>query len=379
MVQQQRLIDEFFELVRTDSETKHERQICDLLIRKFTELGLTVFEDDTAARTGHGAGNLFAAWAATSGMEDVAPVLFTCHMDTVAPGKGIQPRVDDDGYIRSDGTTILGSDDKAGIAALLEAIHVVNEKGVPHGHIQFVITSGEESGLVGARAMDGKLLDAKYGYALDSDGKIGMICVAGPCQRRMIYTVTGKAAHAGVNPEDGVSAITVAAKAIARMPLGRVDRQTTANIGRFQGGGDTTNIVVDKVEIFAEARSLVQEKMERQAATMMEAFESVCAEYGAKVDYKEVFFYPAYRFDETAPVVQVAMDAFASLGIETGMFDSGGGSDANIFNGLGVPTVNLAIGYEHIHTTKEQIRVQDLVDAARVVVAIIEESVKVKS
>jgi len=378
MVMQQRLIDEFFELVRTDSETKQERVICDLLKRKFSDLGLDVFEDDTAAKTGHGAGNLFATWAATEGMEDVAPFLFTGHMDTVAPGNGIKPRIDDDGFIRSDGTTILGSDDKAGLAAMFEAIRVVNENGIPHGRIQFVITSGEESGLVGARAMDKGHLDAKYGYALDSDGKIGEICTAGPTQTKMRITVVGKSAHAGVNPQDGISAITVAAKAISRMPLGRIDHETTANIGRFEGGGET-NVVAEKVVITAEARSLVNEKMTAQIAKMRDAFESATKEFGATYEFVENYLYPAYKFDDDAPVVRVAADAFESLGIPWSTFPSGGGSDANMFNGMGVPTVNLAIGYENIHTPKEQIRVSDLVGAARMVVAIIEQSIKVKA
>jgi len=378
MVEQQRLLDEFFELVTTDSETKNERAMCDLLIRKFQELGLEVFEDDTAARTGHGAGNLFATWKATEGMEQVAPFLFTGHMDTVAPGNGIKPRLDDDGYIRSDGTTILGSDDKAGLAAMLEAIRVVNEKRIPHGRIQFVITAGEESGLVGARAMDAKHLDAKYGFALDSDGKIGMICTAGPTQTKMQITVIGKSAHAGVNPEDGISAITVAAKAISRMPLGRIDKETTANIGRFEGGG-ATNVVTERVTITAEARSLVQEKMEKQVEKMRAAFQSATEEYGASFEFEHALLYPAYRIEESEPVVRVAAAAFESLGIEWSTFESGGGSDANMFNGMGVPTVNLAIGYEHIHTPKEQIRLQDLVDTARFVVAIIEQSAQIKA
>ncbi len=377
MVQQQRLINEFFELVQTDSETKHERVICDLLISKFKSLGLDVFEDDSAARTGHGAGNLIATWKATAGMENVVPMLFTSHMDTVVPGNGIRPRIDDDGYIRSDGTTILGSDDKAGLAAMLEAIQVVNESGRPHGTIQFVITAGEESGLVGSRALDGKLLSAKYGYALDSDGTIGMICTAGPTQTKMRVTVKGRSSHAGVNPEAGVSAITVAAKAIARMPLGRVDHETTANIGRFEGGGET-NVVAEHVVITAEARSLVEEKMKRQITAMREAFDSAAREYGAEIEFEENFLYPAYTFDDSEPVVRVAIDAFDTLGIKSSTFSSGGGSDANMFCGLGVPTVNLAIGYEHIHTTKEQIKVQDLVDTARTVTAIIEQSLKVK-
>lgn len=378
MVNEQRLIDEFFELVRIDSETKQERAICDALTRKFEQLGLTVEEDDTAAKTGHGAGNLFALWPATPGMETAEPFLFTGHMDTVAPGNGIRPRLDGDGYIRSDGTTILGSDDKAGLAAMLEAIRVVKETGLPHGRIQFVITAGEESGLVGARAMDASRLDAKYGFALDSDGRIGEICTAGPTQTKLRITVLGKSAHAGVNPQDGISAITVAAKAISRMPLGRIDAETTANIGRFEGGG-ATNVVADHVVITAEARSLVNEKMAAQVEKMRAALESATKDAGASYEFEHEVLYPAYKFDDDAPVVRIAAAAFESLGIPWSTFPSGGGSDANMFNGMGVPTVNLAIGYEQIHTTKEQIRVSDLIGAARMVVAIVEQSATFKT
>jgi tripeptide aminopeptidase len=366
MVIQQRLLNEFFELVQIDSETKSERAICDFLIRKFKELGLEVFEDDSTTVTGHGAGNLIILWPSTEGCEDVVPLFFTSHMDTVTPGRSIKPKLDPDGYIRSDGTTILGSDDKAGIAAILEAIRIVNEHKIPHGAVQFVITAGEESGLVGARALDPKTIVAKYGYALDSDGSIGMICTAGPTQTKLKITVHGKAAHAGVNPEKGISAIAVAAKAISRMPLGRIDNETTANVGRFEGGGET-NVVADLVVITAEARSLIQSKMMQQISLMREAF-----------TFEQFHLYPAYNCEPSSTVVQIAMNAFSSLGISGSTFKSGGGSDANIFNGMGIPTVNLAIGYEHIHTTKEQIKLQDMSDTARVVVAIIQQSTNVK-
>jgi tripeptide aminopeptidase len=375
MVQQQRLIDTFVELVQIDSETRAERAICDRLIELFSELGLTVHEDDSAARTQHGAGNLIATWPATAGMERVVPMLFTAHMDTVAPGRGIRPHIDADGVIRSDGTTILGSDDKAGIAAMIEAIRAINEAGQPHGTIQFVITSGEESGLVGARALDPALLFAQYGYALDSDGEIGMICVAGPTQAKLKIQVIGKSAHAGVNPEKGISAITVAAKAISRMSLGRIDSETTANIGRFEGGG-ATNVVTDHVVITAEARSLHHEKMVAQVAAMRQALQSATTEYGATFEFEETILYPAFHVAAHEPVLQVAAAAFASLGIPSRTFSSGGGSDANIFNGMGIPTVNLAIGYEQIHTVHEHIRTQDLVNTTRAVIAIIEQSLQ---
>lgn len=271
MVNEKRLLEEFLELVQIDSETKHEAEISKVLKQKFTDLGLSVKEDDTKEVTGHGAGNLICT---LKGTKDADTIYFTSHMDTVVPGKGVKPIVED-GYVKSDGTTILGADDKTGLAAMFEAIKVLKEQNIEHGTIEFIITAGEESGLVGAKAMDRSDITAKYGFALDSDGKVGNIIVAAPTQAKVRATIFGKTAHAGVEPEKGISAITIASKAISKMPLGRIDKETTANIGRFEGGTQT-NIVCDQVDILAEARSLVPEKMEAQVQKMKEAFESLC-------------------------------------------------------------------------------------------------------
>lgn len=369
---EKRLVNLFMELVQVDSETKHEREICDKLVQIFSEMGVDVKEDDSAQTTGHGAGNLIIEIPATDGLEHLPGLLFTCHMDTVVPGRGIKPRLDDDGYIRSDGTTILGSDDKAGIAAMIEALHILREKNVPHGPIQYVITVGEEAGLVGAQALDPSIIKAKFGYALDSNEKVGGIAVAAPYQAKIDVVIRGKSAHAGVNPEDGISAIQVAAKAVAKMPLGRIDSETSANIGSFQGTGPT-NIVNDYVTIQAEARSIRKEKLDQQLALMKEAFEAAAKEFGAKVEW-ECSFTPGFLFDDSAPIVQLAKEAIESIGRTCRTFHSGGGSDANIFNGYGLPTVNLAVGYENIHTIEEQMPVEELVKITELVIAIIEQS-----
>jgi len=374
VISRERIIQEFMELVQVDSETKHEETISGVLKEKFGGLGLEVFEDDAKEKTGHGAGNLIITWKA-EGVEQAPKVLFTCHMDTVTPGRGIKPMLGEDGWIRSDGTTILGADDKAGIAALLEAIRVIQENKIPHGQIQFVITVGEESGLVGARALDPKYLEAEMGFALDSNGELGSIVVAAPTQAKIKMIIKGKSAHAGVNPEDGISAIQVASKAISKMKLGRIDKETTANIGKFQGGG-ATNIVCDYVEIDAEARSIVQEKVDKQVGEMREALETTVREYNANCEFISEIVYPAYSFNEHDALVQLAQRAIRGLGMQADTFTSGGGSDANIFNGLGIPTVNLAIGYRDIHTTKERIKAEDLVKAAQIVVAIVQETAK---
>ncbi|MBT2684457.1 tripeptidase T [Bacillus sp. ISL-37] len=369
MINNERLLNEFLELVQIDSETKYETEIARVLKKKFEDLGVEVFEDDTTAQTGHGAGNLICTLQGTK--EGVDTIYFTSHMDTVIPAKGVKPSIKD-GYVVTDGTTILGADDKTGLSVMLETIRVLKEQSIPHGTIQFIITVGEESGLVGAKALDSSLVKAKYGYALDSDGKVGNIIVAAPTQAKVAAVIHGKTAHAGVAPEKGVSAITIAAKAVARMPLGRIDEETTANIGRFQGGTQT-NIVCDHVEILAEARSLIPEKMEAQVAKMKEAFESAAQEMGGKADVDVQVMYPGFKFGEGDLVVELAKKAAAKIGRSSELLHSGGGSDANVIAGFGVPTVNLAVGYEEIHTTNERMPIEELNKLAEMVIALIEE------
>lgn len=369
MINSERLLNEFLELVQIDSETKFEANIAKVLKEKFSTLGLDVFEDDTTSITGHGAGNLICTLPATK--DGVDPIYFTSHMDTVTPGNGVKPSIKD-GYVVTDGTTILGADDKAGLAAMFELIRVLKEQSIPHGEIQFIITVGEESGLMGAKALDPSKITAKYGYALDSDGKVGNVVVAAPTQARINAVIYGKTAHAGVAPEKGVSAITIAAKAIAKMPLGRIDSETTANIGRF-AGGQATNIVCDRVDILAEARSLVSEKMEAQAAKMKEAFETVAEQMGGRAEVEVQVMYPGFKFAEGDHVVEVARKAASKIGRGCELQQSGGGSDANVIAGFGIPTVNLAVGYEEIHTTNERMPIEELGKLAEMTVAIVEE------
>ncbi|MBT2598391.1 MULTISPECIES: M20/M25/M40 family metallo-hydrolase [Oceanobacillus] len=370
LVNEQRLVDEFLELVQVDSETGFEAEIAKLLVKKFSDLGVKVEEDDTMEQTGHGAGNLICTWEGN--VEGADSIYFTSHMDTVVPGKGIKPLIKD-GVISTDGSTILGADDKAGLASMLEMIRVVNENNIPHGQIQFIITVGEESGLVGAKALDSTKLDASYGYALDSNGEVGDIIVAAPTQAKVHAIIKGKTAHAGLEPEKGISAITLAAKAISNMPLGRIDNETTANIGRFEGGKQT-NIVVDHVEILAEARSLVPEKMESQVKKMKKAFEETAKTYGGSAEVTTVVAYPGFNHKEGEQVVEVARKAAKAIGRESKLEKSGGGSDANIIAGFGIPTVNLAVGYEQIHTTDEHIKVEDLVKVTELITEIVKEA-----
>ncbi|MCA1025569.1 MULTISPECIES: M20/M25/M40 family metallo-hydrolase [Cytobacillus] len=369
MINEERLLNEFLELVQIDSETKDEAQIAKVLKKKFRDIGVEVFEDDTTAVTGHGAGNLICTLQGNK--EGVDPIYFTSHMDTVVPGIGVKPSIQD-GYVVTDGTTILGADDKTGLAVMLEIVKVLKEQNIVHGTIQFIITVGEESGLVGAKALDSSLIQAKFGYALDSDGKVGNIIVAAPTQAKVRATMIGKTAHAGVAPEKGISAITMASKAISRMPLGRIDEETTANIGRFEGGKQT-NIVCDHVDVLAEARSLIAEKMEAQVEKMKAAFESAAEEMGGRAEVNIEVMYPGFKFADGDHVVEVAKKAAEKVGRKPELLHSGGGSDANIIAGFDIPTVNLAVGYEEIHTTNERMSIEELNKLAEMVIAIIEE------
>lgn len=329
-------------------------------------------EDNSKHKTGHGAGNLICTL--TGNVREAMPIFFAAHMDTVIPGTEIKPKITND-YIETDGTTILGADDKAGIAVMIEMIHVLRESNIKHGDIQYIITVGEESGLVGSKAIDTTLITSRLGYALDSDGAIGNIIVTAPTQAKLLVKVEGRAAHAGVAPEKGISAITVAAKSVARIPLGRIDSETTANIGSFRGG-QQTNIVCDYVEILAEVRSLNRNKLDKQVEKMKQMFEQTAHEYGGRADVEIEIMYPGYSYSINDLVVQIAQHAAKNIGLESKLLQSGGGSDANIFSGYGIPTVNLAVGYECIHTKEERIAVANLVKLTDLTVSIVKEVTK---
>lgn len=367
-----RLVNEFIELVQIDSETKHEEKIAPILVEKLTALGFEVYQDDAHTRNGHGAGNIIAT---LNGSLQVDPIYFTVHMDTVVPGKNIQPQIKEDGYIYSDGTTILGADDKAGMAAVFEMVRRIQEQNIPHGTIQVIITAGEESGLAGAKELDKNKLVAKYGYAVDSDGEVGGIVIAAPYQAKLKVKILGKTSHAGVEPEKGISAITLASKAISKMKLGRIDKETTANIGRFEGG-KATNIVCDEVNILAEARSINYEKLQAQTKHMKETFEQEALANGGKAEVQIELMYPGFSVNEQDKVVQVAMQAVKNIGRTPKLLKSGGGSDANIISSFGIPTVNLSVGYEQIHTTKERMPIKELEKLADLLVEVVKSSAK---
>ena len=370
MVDQERLVQSFVEYVSIDSESGEEKQFGTYIFQKLQSLGFETQMDGKGREFGSNYGNIIAR---LPGNTDTQPILFSCHLDTVSPGKDIKPIIKD-GTIYSDGRTILGADDKAGIAAILEAIRVVQEENIAHGDIELVFSFMEEKGLNGAKSLDYSLVKSKVVYTLD-EGSVGRIVVQGPAQDKIDVRVLGKAAHAGVSPEEGISAILVAAKALSQMKLLRVDAETTANFGSIHGGGET-NIVPSEVLLKGEARSLVNEKLTAQTQHMVDCFEQVAADFGAQVEIKHERMYPAFKVEGNDEIVQKAQNALKAIGIESIVAKTGGGSDTNIYNSKGLKAVTLGSGEMKAHTLEEHVRVVDLVNLSRLVIALIQEYAK---
>lgn len=364
----ERVLNTFIELVKIDSESGDERKVADYLLEKLKSLGVEAYEDDTTAITEHTAGNVYGRIKGNT--EGKQTVLLNCHMDTVAPGKNIQPIITD-GVIHTDGSTILGADDKAGVAALLEVIEALQEGNIKHGDVEFVICIGEEIGLYGAKAFDGDWLTADIGYALDTGGTVGGMKTAAPGCGLIDVKITGISSHAGVAPEKGVSAITIGANALAKLTFGRIDEETTANVGTFKADGPL-NVVRDEAVIALEARSFDKEKLDSLLKEIETTFTTTAIEFGGTVEIETEVSFPAFKLGDETAVVQVAKQAAKKIGRPSPTFSAGGGSDANIINGYGVPTVVLACGYEEIHTTNEKIPVEELEKLAELTLAIVD-------
>jgi tripeptide aminopeptidase len=354
--------DLFLQLVQIDSHSLEEAEMSAFCRAYLERLGFDVVEDAAAKTVGGITGNLIATLA---GDAKLPTLLLAAHMDTVQPGRGVRPRVDEAGVVWSDGTTVLGADDKAGVTAILLGVKSLIESKRPHGTLQVVFTVAEEIGLQGAKALDPSLLKADCGLSLDSGGALGTMVTAGPSQVRWEAEFIGKPAHAGVAPEKGISAIRVAAKAVSNMQHGRIDEETTVNIGSFIAEGPN-NVVRDKVTLIGEARSRNQEKLQHLLTEMERGFQQSAKAAGASVTFSSHLNYDGFRFDEAAPVRKRVQAALTLLGYEVRAVEGGGGSDANIYTSLGVPTLNIGIGYEDIHSTSEHVALDDIRRAAEV-------------
>ncbi|HCJ56621.1 MAG TPA: peptidase M20 [Clostridiaceae bacterium] len=364
----ERLISTFFDIVKVNSVSKDEKALALRLKAMLEEMGFETIIDDAHIKAGSNTGNLIAK---ISGNKNVPAMMLAAHLDTVNPGLNIKPQIIGD-VITSDGTTILAADDKAGIASILEGVKSVIEKDISHGDIEIVFTICEEIGLLGAKYLDHSILKSKTAFVFDSSGDVGTVIVQGPAQKLINARIDGKAAHAGLSPEKGVDAIVTASRAISSMKLGRIDKETTANIGIIRGG-HSTNIVCDLLNLEAEARSLDPKKLDDQVIHMIKCLEDACNDANAKLTIDTQDCYTGFSIDSSDPILKIAEAAMRRSNIIYTPKSTGGGSDTNILNKAGIKAVTLGVGMSNSHSTEEFITIDNLEKAALLVEALIQE------
>jgi len=362
------VLDLFTDLAAIPSPSGEERAVADVVASYLRDCALEVDEDDAAQKIGATAGNLYTRLEATA---PGTPIFLCAHLDTVPPTGRIEPIVDDEGIVRNAAGTILGADDKAAIAVMLEAIRQLLAEGRAHAGIELLFTPKEEVGLVGAAAFDESRLTARHGFVYDQAAPIGEVVLGAPYSQSLEVTFQGRASHAGMYPDEGRNAIAAAARAIADLRLGRVDEESTANVGVIHGGV-AANIVAERCTFVAEARSHDERRLTDLVQEMLESI-SFAAEMGdCRADVEARKSYRGYRFKRDDEVVRIAVDALGRAGREVRFGLSGGAADANIFNERGLQCLNLANGMIDIHTADERIAVADLEAMVDVTLALVD-------
>ncbi len=368
---EKRLVDTFLKLVRTDSESYNEKAMQEQVARELKDIGCRVTVDNAGKNYNTNAqGNVIAF---LPGTVKSVPFVLCAHLDTVPPGRGVKPVVKRD-CITSDGTTVLGGDDKAGVAVILEVLRTLKEQKLPHPPVEVIFTLTEEAGMLGAKNLDSKKIKGREGLILDSE-ELEFLLVQGPAVNTIEVRIKGLAAHAGVAPEKGISALEVAVYALGQMKLGRIDKDTVANFGVVEGGS-ATNVVMPELFLKGEARSLVNEKLAKQTAHMKACFDKAVKRFTKKINGKtckpEVKFtaeerYPAVRVAKTHPTVKAAVAAAKKRGVTLKPIACGGGCDANVLAGKGFTLPNLGVGVRDCHTTNEKLILKEFFTAFYIV------------
>jgi len=373
MINKKRLAETFKFLVEIDSVSKEEGVIANEIKKILESMGAETFVDNAGDKIGGNTGNLIAKF---KGNTQAPPLLLNAHMDTVEPGRGVSA-VLENGTFTSDGTTILGADDKSAIAILLETLNILKENDLPCGPLELVFTVCEEIGLQGAKHLDLSAVAATYGFALDATDTEGIVTRA-PSANHIEFTIHGKDAHAGAAPEKGINAISLASKAIAKLELGRIDQETTCNIGIIEGG-IATNIVPNLVKVKGEVRSHDEEKLDKITNKIVSSFNEVIENYKkvspndglprVEINIKKDF--PRTHIPDDHPVIKLATRAAENLGRKMKTKTTGGGADANIFFEKGIFTGVLGTGMRDMHTVRESVKLEDMVRTAELLLEII--------
>ena len=362
------VVDLFTDLAALPSPPGDERAVADVVIRYLRDLGLSVDEDDAGEKVGSTMGNIFCRIEPSDGAG--TPLFFCAHLDTVPPEGPIEPVVEE-GIIRNAGGTILGADNKAAVATMLEGARRVLAENRPHSGIELLFTPKEEVGLLGAAAFDHDRLRARVGYVYDQAAPIGDVILGAPHSQALQVRFHGRAAHSGMYPEEGRSAIAAAARAISDLRLGRVDEETTANVGIIDGG-TAGNIIPEWCTLDAEARSHDERKLTDLVQEMLDTFSFAAGLEDCDVETKVSKSYRGYRFKRNDQVVRIAHAALERAGYTPSYGLSGGAADANVFNERGLACLNLANGMQDIHTPDEWIAVDDLEGMVEVTLALVD-------
>jgi tripeptide aminopeptidase len=366
MIQNSRLEKRFIELCKIHGEPRDEQKVASYLTEFFTSRGFTVERDSAHEQYDGTCGNMFVRIPGTT---SGPTIMLSAHMDTVVTGGTVEP-IYDNGYIRSAGDTILGSDDKAGIAAILEVLEVIKENQLPHPPLLIALTAAEEIGLLGARYCELTGNDADMGVVLDTSGPIGKIVNNAPFHEAYTIKVHGKSAHAGIEPEKGINAIQIAAELISLLPSGRQSDTCTTNIARIRGGV-ADNIVPELVTIKGEARSTSEAELLKVIGKIQDSCDNLLSQKKYIIEFSTQREYDGYKISETSPIISRLSDAAKAIGKETYITHTGGGSDANFFNKKGIPTAVISCGMSKVHTHNEEILVEDLIDVTRMTLAFV--------
>ncbi|MFA9378550.1 MAG: M20/M25/M40 family metallo-hydrolase [Lachnotalea sp.] len=370
-VNTQRLVNEFTHLVSIDAVSFEERKMADYLIEQLTILGFEVSEDRAGEYYNSNTGNIYAIKKGTVAGNSI---LFSSHMDTVEPGKNKKAIIHEDGTITSDGTSILGADDVSGIAAILEAVRMIEENKLKHRDIEILFTIGEEAYLRGSEVFDYSVIQAKEAYTLDLCGEIGTVALQAPTVMSFTLEIFGKASHAGFQPEEGINSIEIASKIISQIKQGKVDSDTTFNIGTIEGG-TATNIVSDYCKIKGEIRSYYHEKVLAQLAILEKISKQITGEYAASYKLENVIVCIAYQMEETSDAVQKFMNACNELNYEISLTKTFGGSDNNNLVCHGINGLVIACGMEQVHTCKEYTNIEALIKSTMLLLKLVEREV----
>lgn len=373
MINKERLVNNFINMVKINGDSGNEKSIALYLKDYYNAKADRIIYNENFSDEIFSTDNLIVYIEGTT--PGMPPLLLSAHMDTIEPTTDLNIIIEND-IIKTDGSTILGADDRAGIAVINEALNCILENKIPHPPVYCLFSVYEEKGMKGAKLVNPENIPVKFGFVLDSSAAPGKIIYNAPASEHLVIKIFGQAAHAAIHPEDGINAIKIAGNAIANLDTGRIHPEMTFNFGIIRGGR-AINVVPDYVEIDADCRSLDGQLMEEKIHFIKTEFEKQAALLGGKIELVRNHKYSSFRLDEDSPVIGVAKMGIINSGLEPECIRYPGGSDANVLNNKGIPSVNLGIGYQHVHSHSESVSIENLTKSTEIVINIIKSAFQI--